>query len=103
MITEKKEEEENKITIFSSLDSNKKQIAYLWWQYSIRMVIKQLKFSKGNLTIFSPSQSLLQSNQNQFSSLFKKYYKDQEKGLNEEELNDFKYIFKDGRYEKKFY
>ena len=92
MITEKKEEEENKITIFSSLDSNKKQIAYLWWQYSIRMVIKQLKFSKGNLTIFSPSQSLLQSNQNQFSSLFKKYYKDQEKGLNEEELNDFKYI-----------
>ena len=76
-------------------DENKKQkkeIVYSWWKYAIRMVTKQLKFSKGNLNAFAKDANVIQKQQEQFNALFKKYYKDQKNGLTLREIEEFKYI-----------
>ena len=82
----------------SDNDNNKqkniprKELIMSWWKYAIKMVIKQIQYSKGNDNVFKLNPVTALKRQNAFMPLFKKYFKDRAKGLNESELNEFKYI-----------
>ena len=50
-----------------------------WWQYAIRMVVKQIKYMKGNLNIFQIPEKTLKNYENIFKDVFPRYFLSLEK------------------------
>ena len=73
-----KENKENKLTDPKIKNEN----AILWFQFAIQMVLKQIKYYKGDKTIFQIPKEVLESYKEKFMNLFTIYYKGIKKNSN---------------------
>ena len=77
----------------------KKNTIIKWWKFAIKMVIRQIKYSKGNENIFKIPDIIRENYKEKFNTYFKIYFKEndnnneiKESEMNEEEKNEFKKI-----------
>ena len=87
--------------ISDEIKNIKKNTIIKWWKFAIRMVIRQIKFSKGNENIFKIPDIIRENYKEKFNNYFKIYFKENDNNNNneinesqmtEEEKNEFKKI-----------
>ena len=95
----RKKEYEKKITelmdILKELPEGKNENNILWFKFSVNMILKTLKYYKGNKNIFNIPKDVLNKYKEQFTNLFSQYYKNIEEDPNYDfELEEDKYLFR---------
>jgi len=88
-------DKEHKEDILKELPKEKNENAILWFKFSINMILKTLRYYRGNKNVFNIPKSVLSKYKEQFTNLFGQYYKNVEKDPKYEfELEEDKYLFK---------
>ena len=88
-------DKEHKENILTELPKDKNENAILWFKFSINMILKTIKYYKGNKNIFNIPKSVLNDYKEKFVNLFQQYYKNIEENPQYEfELEEDKYLFK---------
>ena len=87
-------DKEHKENILTELPEGKNENAILWFKFSINMILKTIKYYKGNKNIFNIPKSVLDKYKEQFNTLFAQYYKNiKEKPDYKFELDEDQYLF----------
>ena len=88
-------DKEHKENILKELPEGKNENAILWFKFSINMILKTIKYYRGNKNIFNIPKSVLDKYKEKFTELFGQYYKNIEENPDYEfELEEDKYLFR---------
>ena len=88
-------DKEHKENVLTELPEGKNENAILWFKFGINMILKTIKYYRGNKNIFNISKSVLNTYKDKFTNLFGQYYKkSQEDPEYDFELEEDKYLFK---------
>ena len=88
-------DKEHKENILTELPKEKNENAILWFKFGINMILKTLRYYRGNKNVFNIPKSVLSKYKEQFTNLFGQYYKKVEEDPKYEfELEEDKYLFK---------
>jgi hypothetical protein len=88
-------DKEHKENILKELPEGKNENALLWFKFSIDMILKTIKYYRGNKNIFNIPKSVLDKYKEKFTELFGQYYKNIEENPEYEfELEEDKYLFR---------
>ena len=68
-------DKEHKENILTELPKDKNENAILWFKFSINMILKTIKYYKGNKNIFNIPKSVLDDYKEKFVNLFQQFYK----------------------------
>ena len=88
-------DKEHKENVLTELSKDKNENAILWFKFSINMILKTIKYYKGNKNIFNIPKSVIDDYKEKFVSLFEQYYKKIEENPEYDfESEEDKYLFR---------
>ena len=88
-------DKEHKENVLKELFEGKNENAILWFKFSINMILKTIKFYRGNKNIFNVPKSILDKYKDQFVNLYQQYYKKIEENPEYNfELEEDRYLFR---------